>query len=142
MTALRGLAFPFRFDARTGGVRVTEGPEKIRDNLVHILLTDLGERVMRRDWGAGIRQMLHDPVNPVLLSVVRHQVVKAIARAEPRVEVTEVRLEAVRPGAASSRVATQGSEVAGETVVAEIDFVIRRTGQPVSLSVPLGLGVQ
>lgn len=136
----RGMGFPFGIDPQGGGIRVAEGAEKIRDNLVHILLTDVGERVMRRGWGAGLRQMLHDPVNSALLAVVRHQVIKSITQAEPRVEVTELRIEAVRPGGEGGRVGSQGGEVAGETLVAEVDFVIRSTGQPVSLSLPIGLG--
>jgi uncharacterized protein len=136
----RGLAIPFRIEE--GGTAVSEGPEKIRDNVVHILLTGLGERVMRRTYGAGLRQLLHDPVNNALLSVVQHQVVKAIAHGEPRVGVSSVRIGAHRHGspAGMEGAGTLGGEPPGDAVVAEVEFTIRATGQPVSLSVPVGLG--
>jgi phage baseplate assembly protein W len=136
-----GLALPFRIDGE-GGVAVEAGVEKLRDNVVHILLTSLGERVMRRDYGAGLRQLVHDPVNNALLAVVEHQVIKAIAQAEPRVEVTAVRVSAHRHGSASvaEGVGTLGGELPGDAVIVEVEFTIRATRQPVSLSVPVGLG--
>ena len=138
---LRGFALPFRIGPR-GGVAVETGPEKIRDNIVHILLTGLGERVMRRDYGAGLRHLLHDPINDALVAVVQHQLLKSIAQAEPRVEVTGARVQVYRPGSgeAMADVGTLGGEIAGDALIAEVEFTIRSTGQPVSLSVPVGLG--
>ena len=134
----RGFALPFRI-ARDGGVAAEAGAEKLRDNVVHILLTGVGERVMRRDYGAGLRGLVHDPINDALLAIVQHQVVKALAEAEPRVEVTAVRVAAHQAGAATG-VGTLGGEPAGDAVIVEVEFTIRATRQPVSLSVPVGLG--
>ena len=86
-----GFALPFRI-AAGGGVAVQTGVEKLRDNVVHILFTSLGERAMNRDYGAGLRQLVHDPINDPMLSIVQHQVIKAIALDEPRVEATAVRI--------------------------------------------------
>lgn len=133
----RGFALPFRIGA-DGGVVAQSGAEKLRDNVVHILLTTTGERVMRRDYGAGLRQLVHDPINDALLSVVSHQVAKSIAEAEPRVEVSSVRVLAHRPGVPSP--ASLPSEPPGDAVVVEVDYTIRATREPVSLSVPVGLG--
>jgi phage baseplate assembly protein W len=137
----RGFAFPFRI-TREGGVSDAAGVEKLRDNVVHILFTSLGERVMRRDYGAGLRQLVHDPINDALLAIVQHQVIKGIAQAEPRVEVTEVRVAAHGHGSAAGTegVGTLGGEPPGDAVVVEVEFRVRATGQPVSLSVPVGLG--
>ena len=55
-----GFSFPFHIDA-SGRVAWTSGPEKLKENIKHILLTGLGERVMRRDYGGGLRQLVHDP---------------------------------------------------------------------------------
>lgn len=136
-----GFALPFRITPG-GGVAAQTGVEKLRDNVVHILFTSLGERVMRRDYGAGLRQLVHDPVNDALLSIVQHQVTKAIAQAEPRVDVSAVRVTSERYGSAGAGggVGTLGGEPPGEAVVVELDFTVRATGQPVSLSVPVGLG--
>ena len=69
---------------RRAGVAWTSGPEKLKENIKHILLTGLGERVMRRDYGGGLRQLVHDPNNDALRAIVQHQIAKAIGQWEPR----------------------------------------------------------
>ena len=136
-----GFALPFRI-AAGGGVAVQTGVEKLRDNVVHILFTSLGERVMNRDYGAGLRQLVHDPINDPMLSIVQHQVIKAIALNEPRVEVMALRIGVHREGSSSGSesVGTLGGEPPGDAVIIEVEFRERVTGQPVSVSVPVGLG--
>lgn len=87
---LRGFAFPFRIDPRSGGVAVSEGSEKLRENLKHLLLTRVGERVMLREYGGGVTQLLHENVNDGLIAVARHQITRALVRFEPRILPQEV----------------------------------------------------
>ena len=87
---LRGFAFPFRIDARSGGVAVTEGSEKFKENLKHLFLTRIGERVMVRQYGGGVTQLLHENINDGLIEVARHQITKAMLQFEPRVLPQEV----------------------------------------------------
>ena len=87
---IRGFAFPFRIDARTGGVAITEGDAKLKENLKHLLLTRIGERVMLREYGGGVTQLLHENINDGLIGVARHQIGKSILRYEPRVLPQEV----------------------------------------------------
>lgn len=84
---VRGFSFPFRIATGTGGVAWAEGSEKLKENVIHLLLTGVGERVMRRDYGGGLRALLHDPNNDALRAVVQRQVGRAIATHEPRIEV-------------------------------------------------------
>ncbi len=81
---LRGFAFPFRIDPRTGGVAVSDGERKLEENLKHLLLTRIGERVMAREYGGGVTQLLQENVNDGLVAVARHQISRAIVRFEPR----------------------------------------------------------
>ena len=82
---LRGVAFPFRIDPRTGGVAATEGPRKLQENLERLLLTRAGERLMLRDYGGGVSALLQENINDALVAVARQQVGQAILRFEPRV---------------------------------------------------------
>jgi phage baseplate assembly protein W len=120
---IRGFSIPFRIDPATGGVVQESGAEKLKENIIHILLTGTGERAMRRKYGGGIRQLVHDPNNEALRAIIQHQIAKAIGEWEPRVLLQSV------------TVALQGG-----TLMAELRYVIRRTQQPQSLSVPIGLG--
>jgi phage baseplate assembly protein W len=84
-TKLRGIAFPFRIDARSGGVAVTEGDDKLKENIKHLLLTRIGERLMLREYGGGVAQLLQENVNDGLIALARHQITRAIVRFEPRI---------------------------------------------------------
>ena len=87
---LRGFAFPFHIDPRSGGVAATEGAGKLQENLKHLLLTRRGERVMLRDYGGGVTQLQHENINDVLLALARRQINKAILQYEPRVLIQEI----------------------------------------------------
>lgn len=83
-TPLRGVAFPFRIDARSGGVAATEGPHKLTENLERLLLTRMGERLMLRDYGGGATQFLQENINDGLIALAQQQIGRAILRYEPR----------------------------------------------------------
>jgi uncharacterized protein len=87
---IRGISFPFRIDSRSGGVAITEGDDKFKENLKHLLLTRVGERVMLRQYGGGVTQLLQENINDGLIAVARHQISKAILRFEPRILPQEV----------------------------------------------------
>jgi hypothetical protein len=118
---VRGFAFPFRIDPLTGGVALRSGDDKIRDNITQILLTGAGERIMDRDYGVGLRQILHDPNDDALASIAIYQIARAVARLEPRVLLQDVRFERQ-----------------DTTLSIAVLYVVRRTRQTQSVSVPFG----
>lgn len=124
---VRGIAFPFRIDS-AGGVAEQSGDDKIRENIIQIVLTNVGERVMRRDYGGGLRQLLHDPNNEAMWAIVQHQIAKSVGRLEPRVLLQELK--------ATNEATTRGESAVSVTVT----YVIRRTRQVQKVSVPIGLG--
>ncbi len=121
---ISGFSMPFRIDPATGGVaEQSDVAQKLKENIIHILSTGLGERPMRRDYGGGLRQLVHDPNNEALKAIVQHQIARSIGRWEPRIALQSV---------------TVSQE--GGTLIADLRYVIRRTQQPESLSVPIGIG--
>jgi uncharacterized protein len=120
---IRGFALPFRLDPTSGRVAALGGDDKLRKNIVHILLTSVGERPMRRDYGGGLRQLVHDPNNDALRSIVQHRLGQTIEQFEPRVRVEEVLVE---------------QEEA--TLFVTVQFTVRRTQQTQTVSVPLTSG--
>src|SRR6266545_1435925 len=98
--AMTGFAFPFRLTAETEprrGVAMASGRDKLRQNIVQLLLTDIGERVMRRGYGGGLRQLVHDPNNDALRAIVQHQLSKAVSQWEPHAQLLQVTI-AQQPG--------------------------------------------
>lgn len=117
---ISGFASPFRIDPDTGGIAWASGMEKLKANIIHILLTGVGERVMLREYGGGIRQLVHDPNNEALRAIVQHQIAKSIGRWEPRVMLQRVTVT-----------------VEQSVLKAELEYVVRRNRQPHRLSIPL-----
>lgn len=127
MTApITGFAFPFQIE--TGSdikpeVQRQTDDDKLRANLVHILLTNVGERVMRRGYGGGLRALVHDPNNEALWAIVQHQIARSLGALEPRVLVRAVTL----------------AQADGEgTLSITLHYTIRTTQQTEVLSVPIG----
>lgn len=119
-----GFSIPFRIDTAHGGVaRQSDEAEKLKENIIHILMTGIGERSMRRGYGGGMKQLLHDPNNDALRAVVQHQIARAITEHEPRVILQGVNVTQQDGG-----------------LVAELHYQLRQNQLPQSLSVPIGLG--
>lgn len=89
----RGLAFPVAVDAE-GGVAMAAHEEDIRQAIRIILDTDPGERVMRPDFGAGLRALVFEPINTHTLALARHSVEQALVLWEPRIDSISVQVSA------------------------------------------------
>lgn len=90
-----GWAFPVGPDATRGSLRYRTGAEKVRESLLLILATEPGERIMRPDFGCGLRRFLHAPNTLTTRAAIEREVRRAIEQWEPRVAVAEI---AVTPG--------------------------------------------
>ncbi|HEU4653107.1 MAG TPA: GPW/gp25 family protein, partial [Steroidobacteraceae bacterium] len=89
----RGFAFPVNVDD-SGRLAIAEYEEDIRQAIRIILDTDLGERVMRPDFGAGLRALLFEPINMHTMALARHRVEQALILWEPRIDSIGVQVEA------------------------------------------------
>lgn len=92
----RGFAFPLALDA-AGGVRMAEHEEDIRQAIRIILDTEPGERVMRPDFGAGLRALLFEPLNLHTIALIRHRVEQSLILWEPRIDSIGVEVRADPP---------------------------------------------
>ncbi len=121
---MTGLSIPFRIDAAGGGFAMQENhDEKLKENIIHILMTGIGERAMRRGYGGGVEQLVHDPNNDALRAVVQHQIAKALTQNEPGIILQGVNVTQ-----------SEGS------LTAELSYLVRQTQLPQNLWVPIGLG--
>ncbi|MEV0248487.1 GPW/gp25 family protein [Nocardia sp. NPDC050712] len=93
MTDAAGAAFPFRIDPHTGGIAMTAGDQKIRDDLRVLLGTRLGERPMLRDFGTRVHALVHEPDDDVTADLLRKQAHESVVRWERRIVVTRAVLE-------------------------------------------------
>lgn len=88
----RGFRFPLRPDP-LGGLSYSEGDENIAHCIEVLVLTRLGERVMRPDYGSRAPEMVFAPGSDRNLQLLEESLRATIERWEPRVEEVAVRAE-------------------------------------------------
>ena len=105
-------------NAKTG--KPLKGLDHLRQSVRDILLTPLGSRVMRRDYGSRLLELQDAPMNRVTLLAIYSSAVKALSTWEPRIAVESVVATKVEPG------------------VIELTVNGRYLGDPVSITVATG----
>jgi phage baseplate assembly protein W len=72
---------------------IVTGPDKITQSILLILETEPGERVMRPEFGAGLRRYLMRPNTVATRTLLQREVETALTRWEPRIELRQVTVE-------------------------------------------------
>ena len=120
----RGWSFPVGL-ALDDDIAMVEDAEDIRQSIRIILETDPGERVMRPDFGAGLRRLLFEPITTNTLALVQHRVEEALTTWEPRIDVIDV--------------AVSAEEAPSGRLLITIDYSIRATNTFYNLVYPFYL---
>ena len=107
----------------TGGSIDTQA--HIAQSITDILTTRLGTRVMRREYGSLLPELVDHPFNDATRLRVYAASVMAIMRWEPRVSISRVQL--------------QGATLQGQVVI-DIEGRILDRNQALNMSLPLQLG--
>lgn len=89
----RGWSFPVAADA-SGDIAIVTYEDDIRQSVRIILGTSPGERAMRPDFGAGLRDLMFSPINTTTMSLVRQRVLQALVEWEPRIDTVTVQVTA------------------------------------------------
>ena len=69
-----------------------DGMEHLRQSITDILRTPIGTRVMRRDYGSRIPDLIDAPMTPENVIEIYAEIGKAIAKWEPRFRLTNARI--------------------------------------------------
>lgn len=97
--------------------------QHIYQSMRMILMTPIGSRVMRRDFGSTLPRLIDRPLNTSTITAIYAASNEAIATWEPRVEVigTKMDLELAKQGIAKLTVIFR---LAGESEVLQNEFDI------------------
>jgi phage baseplate assembly protein W len=134
----RGWSFPILPD-ETGSLAWSDGQPNIEQSLKVLLLTALGERVMRPTFGTEAPQLVFAPGSDQYLRLLEQSIQAAVRDFEPRVDLLDVQAEtdaadpALRPDAGSAG-------RAGARVTVSISYQVRRTNSRFNLVFPFYLG--
>lgn len=69
-----------------------DGLDHLHQSVVDILTTPVGSRVMRRDYGSNLFELVDRPTNRALPVEIYQGVAQALAKWEPRLRLERVRL--------------------------------------------------
>lgn len=83
-------------DASTG--KALSGADHLHQSVRDILTTPLGSRVMRRDYGSRLFELVDRPTSPALLVEMYAATAEALAKWEPRLKVDSVQADPVASG--------------------------------------------
>jgi phage baseplate assembly protein W len=121
-----GWQFPILPDAR-GGLGYVAGDANVEQSLQILLLTELGERVMRADFGTQLPRLVFAPGSSQYLRLLETAVEDAVTNWEPRVDVDQVVAEA--------------DPVDPYKVVVSLSYTVRQTNTSNNLVFPYYLGM-
>jgi phage baseplate assembly protein W len=88
-----GWRFPILTDA-SGSLGYVAGDDNVEQSLHILLLTQLGERVMRSDFGSQAPSLVFAPGSAQFLRLLENTVREAVRDWEPRVDLDTVLAEA------------------------------------------------
>jgi phage baseplate assembly protein W len=93
---MRSISIPFQF--ANGKVVETENDDKIaRQRIVDVLATDKYERVNRPEYGADIRSLLFEPLDPLIFADFRVDAIKDINDYVSNAKITDLQIREGNP---------------------------------------------
>jgi len=105
--------------------RSVAGSDHLVQSIADILTTPIGTRVMRREYGSQLADLIDWPLNNATRLQAYAATTIALMRWEPRIRLSRVQL-------------TLG-DIAGQAIL-DIEGSLVDTNEPLSLRVPLSLG--
>lgn len=84
----QGLKFPI--SVKKSKICTSAGNDSIKESIILILGTAIGERVMRPDFGCRLNEMVFASNDMGTATLIQNYVEEALMKWEPRIKVTDV----------------------------------------------------
>jgi phage baseplate assembly protein W len=78
--------------------RILDDLSHLHQSITDLLTTRLGSRVMRRDYGSRLFELVDRPIGPELKADIHMAVAEALDRWEPRLRLLSVDIDGASPG--------------------------------------------
>ncbi len=96
MEKFKGYPYPIVKNPR-GFFAHSSGVEQIKADMLILLLTTPGERVMLPDFGTPLKDLIFDPNDATLTNRARQMIIDSITRWEPRIAVDQIHVTSTVP---------------------------------------------
>ena len=110
--------------SRNSGTTLTSELNHIQQSIHDILTTPIGSRLMRRDYGSRLADLMDQPTNHTLLLQCYSAIYPALLLWERRVDISQILIN---------------TPISSQLII-DLDFIIVDTNQQASISIPLSLG--
>lgn len=108
-----------------GSGRTLESRQHLEQSIADVLTTPIGSRVMRREYGSQLADLIDWPLNSATRLQAYAATAMALMRWEPRIRLSRVKLNL--------------GDVAGQAIL-DLEGTLTDSNEPLSLRVPLSLG--
>jgi uncharacterized protein len=114
----------------TGGIAMVDEAASVRQSILLLLSTRIGERVMRPDYGAGLDRLVFAPNDNTTAGLAIHYVRRALTYWEPRIQI--LHLDATRnPEADSHLDLSLDYRVRSTQRTERLTFSLNLAGEPI-----------
>ncbi len=91
----RHLSHPFRVGSDGRTAQVTSLEDHVRDELLQLLLTNLGERASLPQFGGGVRRLVFEPIDEATRAMTKAMITQAISNwLGHRITLEDLKVEA------------------------------------------------
>lgn len=92
MRLFLGVPYPIQKNPR-GFLYSQDGINQIKSDMLALLLTNPGERVMNPNFGTPLRRLIFEPNDPALRLEAKNMIINSINKWEPRISVENIEVE-------------------------------------------------
>lgn len=121
----QGWAFPPDFLWAKKGAKMVEGEEDIRESLLILFSTQLGERILQHEYGCNLQSLVFERFDSTSVTFLKDTIETAIIYHEPRIKLIKI--------SASDTITKEG------TILFDIEYIIRSTNTRTNLIYPFYL---
>lgn len=114
-----------RFSGRALG-----GDAHLRQSIADILTTPIGSRVMRRDYGSLLLELVDQPMNPATRLRLFAAVAVALLKWEPRLRLTNIALAVRGPGDVELTLTGERTDTGSPGSIARLTLPLRSGNRP------------
>lgn len=128
--SIKGFSFPLNRNDPRGFFFRAINCEVIKADLIQLILTEPGERLMMPSYGTGLRSLIFDPVDPVTLDQANVIISESIKKWEPRIVVKKI---SVRYGESDRNLLKQipnnSDNIDLNSIIISIDYALKNNLQ-------------
>lgn len=133
------LGCPYPILKTPRGLLATQGGlNQIKSDLLVLLMTNPGERVMLPEFGTPLRTLMFEPNDAVIIQQARQIIIDSVSRWEPRITVSDISVSLLP---SSQMVTGDDAESASHVLFVSISFYdpnLINQVQELKLQLPLG----